>query len=224
MSNNTMKHISFVVFVGGAIAASAALLIGAPSASAATFNFAPSRLTVVEGQEVRVVVNVVPAVGERAYTAQVGLSYPNDLFAFKTIEYGDTWIPVIRPNYDEANPALTDAVKTAGYPGGFTTPKVFAVVTLTAKKAGTGTVGFGASSFVLNARNDNILSNPTLAGNVGLVALSGPQSSGVGYALASILSLGEWSNATAFISTFVFLFLLYIIYSAIRGTGEAEEE
>lgn len=218
---NNKKHLTAAL---GALALAAGIALFAPRASAATLDFAPARFTVVEGQEIQAVVNVVPGAGERAYTAQIDLSYPHDLFSFRGIKYGNGWVPVIRPGYDEASQGEQTLVKTAGYPNGFTGPKVFGVITFVAKRSGTGSVDFGPSSFVLDAQNDSILFGPPVSGGVSLSAVSGPQSSPAGYELANILSLGEWSNTTTFISAFIFLFLLYIIYAALRGRRSEEEE
>lgn len=215
-----MKNNIFKVFLFGIAFAFFAWL--APAASAATLDTAPAKLTVTTGEQVSVVIDVIPQKNERVYTAQVELRYPSDLFTFQTIAYNNEWIPVIRSEYDEATKGDTVIVKTAGYPGGFTDRKVFAVATFVAKRAGTGSITFGENSFVLDASNNNTLVGATIPSVVSLRSIEGGRS-GPGYALASIVSFGEFSNTITFVSVFLFLLILYIIYLAMRPRSEDEE-
>lgn len=218
-----MENKNIIAYAAVCAAIAGLLFSSVPAVSAATLNAEPMKLTVATGEEVRVVVNVVPGVNERDYTAQVEMRYDPELFEFKTISYGNKWISVIRPVYDEAGFGNNSLVKTAGYPGGFTKPEVFGVATFIAKKSGTGTITFGDNSFVLDAYNNNTLVGATIPSVVS-VSTVGPDASGPGYALASIISFGEFSNTTTFIAVFLFLVILYIVYLAVRPRRDEEEE
>jgi len=218
-----MENKNIITYAAVCVAIAGLFFSSVSSVSAATLNAEPTKLTVSAGEEARVVVNIIPGVNEREYTAQVELKYPSDLFKFETFSYNNKWVPVIRSVYDEADNGDVSIIKTAGYPGGFTEPEVFGVAIFTAKRSGTGTIIFGNNSFILDAYNNNTLVGATLPSVVSVRAV-GPDASGPGYALASIISFGVFSNTITFISVFLFLLILYIIYLAMRPRGEEEDE
>lgn len=208
---------------GIAIALAGGLVFFSSPVSAATLGTLPDKFTVAAGQEVRVVVSVIPAENERGYTVRAALRYPHDLLELKTVAYNNDWVPVIRPGYDEVNREDGTLIKTAGYPGGFAAQKVFAVMEFTAKKSGTGTIIFDDRSFVLDAGNRNILAGTSIPSGVS-VRVMDLESSAPEYALANILSFGAHSNVTTFIAVFAFLLVVYLLYAFFRSRIDEEEE
>lgn len=182
----------------------------------------PSRLTIVEGQEVSFIITATPVGGARNYTARVELKYPKDLFEMKSITYWKEWVPVIRPEYDEDSQEDGLLVKTAGFAGGFTDEKVFGVVKFVARKSGSGVVTFSKNSFVLNSINQDILASVGLPSKLSMKSVSGPSDDT--RLLASILMLGERGNLMAFFVTFLIFLVLYAIYVWFRVLKPVERE
>lgn len=203
-----MKKIFFIVAVLGVV------LTSVNYASATTLSFLPTKLTVVEGQKIELIVVAIPENNERNYTASIELKYPSDIFEVKSVTYWKGWVPVVRPDYDVDDSEKGLLIKTAGYPEGFTEQKVFAVVTFNAKKSGSGSITFGSNSFVLDANNWDTLSGIKLPSQSFVQTLGSED--GKVYALANILLIGERGNGFAWILVFALFLILYVIYAFLK--------
>ncbi|MDD5068342.1 MAG: cohesin domain-containing protein [Candidatus Pacebacteria bacterium] len=151
-----------------------AVAVPAFASAAANVSLTPSTFNVKAGQTVAVQVSVNPA-GENVYTSKVVLSYSKDLLKATAFNFAPVWLPLSQPGYDSMDSGLV--IKTAGYPGGVSTSKVFGTVTFTALKSGTASIGVMSDTQIYNAQNKNVfsgnggapvqvtISNATVSGN-----------------------------------------------------------
>jgi len=128
------------------------LFLIAPIASAATLIFSPSTVNVTTGNSFSVQVSIDPVV--KVGAVEVELNYPADLLEVTSFTLDGSWMPA---GDNSINNATGVALKSGGYPGGITTPKVFGTVIFRAKKTGSATVSLGAKSMALNASSANVL-------------------------------------------------------------------
>lgn len=187
-------------------------------ASAATVTIDPEKINVIKGEDLVIAFTVNPENGERGYTTRLVLEYPKDLLEVKSFTYAPEWIPVVRQNYDFDNKEEGLFMKTAGYPAGFSEPKIFGTVTFTVKGEGSGAIRTKENSFVLNARNENVLRGSFR--EISVVAAH--DESGFLKYMASVIALGTGSNIVAGIVILLILLALYIMYK--RLTKKETEE
>ncbi len=192
-----------------------------PSDVAARFSVDPESLTLVEGQEVMLVVNVAPGNKEKNYTARMEMYYPTDVLEYKSTTYWIGWIPVVRPEYDIIDEERGRIVKTAGMPEGFDSKKVFAVMKFIAKKPGYGKITIENNTFALNALNMDTFTQSSVAAEMKTNTIG--KVSEKMYHLASLITFGESGNLFAFLSAFVFFIIVYFIY-LFFGRKKKEDE
>ncbi len=181
-----------------------------PVDNAAKFTIEPGKLVLAEGQEVMLVVNVAPGNGTKNYTARFEMYYPTDMLEYKSFTYWTDWVPVVRPDYDVVDETRGRIVKTAGMPEGFDSKRVFAVMKFIAKKTGSGSLTVQSGSYSLDDTNTDTFTNHEEKKYSELDTVNVP--SGTAYQLASIISFGESGNLAAFLATFVFFLIVYVIY------------
>jgi len=126
------------------------------SAEAASVNFSPEVKNVAAGSTLKISVLVDP-LGGRAFTVKAALSYPADLLRVVSFSFGDAWIPLNQPGYNEINNEKGIIIKTGGYPSGTLLPVTLGVITFTGLKEGKATVSVNDDSVILNSDNKNIL-------------------------------------------------------------------
>lgn len=97
----------------------------------------PSELTVIDGDQVTVVVSANPELGVPSY-ARMNLRYPEDVLELASIDYGTGWVPSFAETDNISDEGTL--VKTARYPGGITATTTFAILTFNSKTTATGTV------------------------------------------------------------------------------------
>ena len=75
------------------------------------------------GEQFSVSVTVVPISGEKVYTSRIAVSYPGDMLEVVSFSFAPTWLTLPVSGYDVVTSGFI--MKTAGYPGGFSTDKLF---------------------------------------------------------------------------------------------------
>src|SRR3989338_4870342 len=147
-------------------------LLFAPTALAATnLILSPANISVKAGQTFTVVITVDPQ-GVKNSTIKTELDFPAGLLEVRSFAFGGggSWVALNQPGYDLTDNANGKLIKTAGYPGGVTTPTVFGTVTFAAKTAGSGTIRTTANSLALNDQSQNVLSGTPGQTNVTIAA------------------------------------------------------
>ena len=135
-------------------------LLFAPTALAVTnLILSPANVSVKAGQTFSVVITVDPQ-GVKNSTIKAELDFPAGLLEVRSFAFGGggSWVALNQPGHDLTDNANGKLIKTAGYPGGVTTPTVFGTVTFAAKKSGSGTIRTTANSLALNDQSQNVLS------------------------------------------------------------------
>lgn len=135
-------------------------LIGMSAAtfvSAATFSMSPANISVTEGQTFSVSVFVNPQ-GVSNYTEKLELKYSAAALEVKSFNFAGNWMPISQPGYDLLDNASGILIKTAGYPGGFTSKTLFGNLTFRAKQTGNAAIQITTNSMALNADSKNIAS------------------------------------------------------------------
>jgi hypothetical protein len=189
-------------------------------ASAATITIDPEKINVIQGEDLVVSFVVSPENGENTYTTRLALEYPKDLLEVKSFTYAPEWIPVVREKYDFDNKEKGLIMKTAGFPKGFNESKVFGTITFSVKGEGTGAIRTKEDSFVLNARNENVLRG--YFREISVVAVH--DTLGFMKYMASMLALGTGSNAVAGLTILIVLLALYITYKHMTKKEKAEKK
>ncbi len=137
------------------LASLAAVLMALP-VFAATLSLSPVNVSVKQGQTFNAVIALDPQ-GVKNYTVKVELKYPANLLEVKSFSFGDKWMPLSQTGYDLVDNANGTLIKTAGYPGGLTSPATFGTVSFVAKAGGSGLITVGSNTQVFDATNANVL-------------------------------------------------------------------
>lgn len=126
--------------------------------AATLVSFSPSSVNVTQGQTFNVTVTLNPQ-GVKSYTTKLELKYPINLLEAKSFTFGSnsSWIPLSQPGYDLIDNTNGVLIKSAGYPGGVSSPIIFGTVSFLAKSSGNGLIELGNNSFVLDSINQNVL-------------------------------------------------------------------
>ena len=150
------------------------VMVFATSVLAATsVSFTPVNVSVNQGQTFTLTIGVNPQ-GVKNYTAKIELHYPADLLEVKSFTFANSWMPLSQSGYDLIDNTNGVFIKTAGYPGGMSSAITFGTVSFLAKKSGNGTIALNSNSFVLDANNQNVLTDPSVQT---AVAISAPLTS-----------------------------------------------
>lgn len=147
-----MKKYLLAILLG----AFGAMAIAAPALAATSVSFTPVNVSVRQGQIFTLTIGVNPQ-GAKNYTAKTELRYPVDLLDVKSFTFANGWTPLSQAGYDLTDNTNGVLIKTAGYPGGVSSPITFGTVSFLAKKGGNGTITLNSNSFVLDANNQNVL-------------------------------------------------------------------
>jgi len=160
MNKNILIISSFVL--GG-------MFLAASVFAAATISFSPVDVDVIRGESFDLIMAINPQ-GVESYTTKVELEYPADLLEVKSFSFGSDWMALSAQGYDLIDNTNGVLIKTAGYPGGLTSAVTFGTVSFLAKKSGSGVVKLGSNSMVLDAENENVLSDSLVQTIVGISA------------------------------------------------------
>jgi hypothetical protein len=71
--------------------------------------------------------------------------------------FGSGWLALTQPGYDSIDNTNGVLIKTAGYPGGFSSSANFGTVSFYAKKTGSGTIKIGDSSLAFQASSQSAI-------------------------------------------------------------------
>lgn len=95
--------------------------------------------------------------GVANYTSKIEINFPADLMKVNSFTFGDNWTPISLSGYDLIDNTNGVLIKTAGYPGGVTTPLSFGTISFTTLKEGTGAITVNSNSSILGASGQNLL-------------------------------------------------------------------
>jgi len=108
------------------------------------------------GEQFSVAITVTPTSGEKVYTSKVAVSYPSDMLEVVSFSFAPTWLALHVSGYDVVTNDLI--IKTAGYPGGFSTDKLFGSIIFRAKKEGVANIVLDNDTQILNGNNRDTFS------------------------------------------------------------------
>jgi len=140
------------------------LMMAAP-VLATTLSFSPSALQVSKGKSVSLSIVANPA-GATDYTEKVELRYPADLLQVTSFNFTNAWMALAQPGYDSTDNVNGILVKTAGYPGGFSSPTAVGTVTFRALKVGSGTITVGGNSVAFQVSTQSVLTGSPVYANI----------------------------------------------------------
>jgi hypothetical protein len=124
--------------------------------AATTVSFSPVNINVVEGQNFNVSVSIDPQ-EIKNYAEKLVLNYPADLLAVNSFTFNDTWIPLAQPGYNLIDNTSGVLIKSAGYPGGFSSKTNFGIISFSAKKTGSGDIMIGKDSTTFRINEQSAL-------------------------------------------------------------------
>jgi len=84
------------------------------------------------------------------------LEYAAEYLQLSSFVFANSWMPLSKSGYDVVDNIGGRAIKTAGYPGGFTNPTKFGTAIFAVKKSGNATVALSSDSLMLDINNANI--------------------------------------------------------------------
>ncbi len=145
-----MKNLSIVSLIMFGI------IILAVSVQATTVSLSPSDINLIEGENFNITIIVNPE--NPNYTVKAELKYPADLIHVKSFSFGSGWMPISQQNYDLIDNENGVLIKSAGYPGGFSSSKTFGIVSFHAKKTGSGLIEMGENSLILDIESQDVFS------------------------------------------------------------------
>ena len=123
----------------------------------------PSVDTVSAGQSFDLAVMVDPQ-GTGNYAEKIEVDYPSDILQVNSFTLDKSWMALTQPGYDSIDNINGVMIKSAGYPGGFSSPVLFGTISFTAKEAGSGVVTIGNNSVVFgaNSSQNSLLGNSSM--------------------------------------------------------------
>ncbi len=132
------------------------LVFGITAFAATIISLSPANISVKQGQNFNLAVSVNPQ-SVKNYTVKLEMKYPADILEVKSFSFDDAWSQLKQPGYDLIDNAGGTLIKTAGYPGGFTSGASFGTIVFKAKKSGDAVIQITGNSLALNADNQNII-------------------------------------------------------------------
>jgi hypothetical protein len=143
------------------------LLFSVPSIAAEAI-FQPSDIKVDAGEPFSVSVYIDPQ-GVNNYVEKLNISYPADMIEINSFSFDSAWMPLSQPGYDLIDNGSGTLVKSAGFPGGFSSPVPFGTISFIAKKKGSGEISVGNGSMAFEIDNQS-----TISGLPASVVITGP--------------------------------------------------
>lgn len=132
------------------------LLLSAPSMAAEAI-FQPSEINAAPGKQFSVSV-YIDSQGTDNYVEKLKINYPADIIQVNSFSFDSTWIPLSQPGYDLIDNKSGTLVKSAGYPGGFSSPVPFGTISFLAKKEGSGKISVGEESIAFEISKQSAIS------------------------------------------------------------------
>ncbi len=134
------------------------LLLGVSQVRAESdFLLTPATATVEKGQTFTAYVSLNPN-NIKNYTAELVLKYPANLLQATSFTFGPNLLEVNQPGYDSIDNTNGVLTKTAGIPGGSSSPGVFGTIVFSAKANGTATLSVDPKSLAYDSNSSNQLS------------------------------------------------------------------
>jgi len=127
-----------------------------PVLAATTAEFSPASANLTVGQKFNVVISVNPQ-GTANYAEKLEINYPAGILEVTSFTLGDKWMAMTEAGYDSIDNTNGVLIKTAGYPGGFSTSAIFGTVSFSAKATGNGTIKIGNSSLAFQASSQSAI-------------------------------------------------------------------
>ena len=139
-----MKNIKRNLLVG------LAMIIGTfalalPALAASTASFIPANTSVTAGDSFNVIITLDPQ-GVSNYADKIAVDYPAGLLQVSSFSPGSNWISMTQSGYDLLDNTKGLLIKTAGYPGGVSSPTIFGTITFVSKGTGSGVINLDGSS------------------------------------------------------------------------------
>lgn len=146
-------------------------LLAPMSALAASVSLSPTTVSVHAGDTFSVSVTADPA-STKLYSVRANVSFDPSLVEVTNFSFASTWISITQPGYDSVDNTNGALIKSAGYPGGFTSATKLGTITFKAIKTGTATISSTNGSLLLDASSKNQISGTQ--GNVSVSIASAP--------------------------------------------------
>ena len=134
-----------------------ALVLVMPTLAATTVSFSPASINIKPGKNFNVSIVVNPQ-NTNNYAEKVEMKYPADMLQVNSFTMAGTWMALTQPGYDLVDNTNGVLIKSAGYPGGFSSATTFGTVSFYAKKAGSGTITIGNNSLAFEINSQSALS------------------------------------------------------------------
>ena len=193
-----MKHTNKKIFTG-IVSMIGAFAFALPVFAATTASLSPSAVTVATGQRFNVAVSIDPE-GTKNYAEKVQVDYPAALLQVVSFTPGGSWVSLPQSGYDSIDNTNGVLIKTAGYPGGISSPTGFGTILFTAKKAGSGTIIIDGTSIAFISTGQIALSGTGSAFTVTSAVVSPAASaspSGASASLAPVTSVNGQAVASS---------------------------
>ena len=138
------------------------LVLTMPASATTIVSLSPASVNVAQGQNFNAVISVNPQ-GISNYAEKIELKYPADMLQVNSFILGSTWMALTQPGYDLTDNTNGLLLKSAGYPGGFSSTTTFGTVSFYAKKAGSGTITIGNNSLAFEVNSQSALSGSSVS-------------------------------------------------------------
>ena len=123
---------------------------------AASVALAPASVSPKVGQTFTVTITTDPS-GAKVYTTRANVSFDPARVSFVSFAFASKWVPLSQGGYDSEDNAKGILIKTAGYPGGMTTPTVLGTATFKVRAVGASAIRVTTDSLVLDSASKNML-------------------------------------------------------------------
>ena len=150
MTNNiTIKNLFYIISAFFVVLALPMVI------SAATFSLEPSKNKIAPGETFTVTVYVNPKAGEEITVAKLSTIFTPSLVEVVSFVQAAGWMSLQQPGFDALDNTNGILLKTGGFPDRVVNKKEFGLITLKAKKEGSGTLTVAGDSLLLDTENND---------------------------------------------------------------------
>jgi hypothetical protein len=134
-----------------------ALILTVPIVAATEVSLSPSEINVNSEENFNLLIHIDPQ-GDINYVEKLELKYPADIIQADSFTFSSGWMALSQQGYDFIDNTKGVLIKTAGYPGGFSSVINFGIVSFSAKKEGSGTISVGGNSIAFKINSQSTIS------------------------------------------------------------------
>ncbi len=145
--------------------------VAATGFAATTATFSPTTINAGVGQTFTVNVSLNPN-GVQNYAEKLEVTYPASQLEVRSFTFASNWMNLAQPEYDSIDNINGVMIKSAGYPGGFSSQTAYGTITFAVKRTGTAVIKVGNTSQAFEISSQSAITGNQVSVNSGAASVS----------------------------------------------------